>query len=314
VNGRGVFMDGRGSIRASAQTGFRAPSLHQIHLSIVQTLVSGGSISNQGTFNNQSPVLRQLGVDELKEETSLGFTGGIALQPTDNTTFSLDVYQVDVDDRIVYSSSIASDDTTTVVGSILAQNSITSLKFFTNAVDTRTKGIDFVGTYRTEAGSGMVDVNVAANYNETEIRGSIATPAAIAAANVELFDRKEQSRLISARPDHKVLLGLGYTQGPFHVTLNNTRFGEVRWQHATDATLDQTFSAKVITDLYLRYTVNSFVTIGGSVQNLFDVYPDVIEPGDDVLTDLGGRFQYPWEVNQFGFAGATGIASVDVSF
>jgi hypothetical protein len=33
-------------------TGFRAPALHQIYLSNIQTLVSGGKISNQGTFNN----------------------------------------------------------------------------------------------------------------------------------------------------------------------------------------------------------------------------------------------------------------------
>ena len=48
----------RGAIRASVSTGFRAPSLHQIYLSNIQTLVSGGTISNQGTFNNVSDVIK----------------------------------------------------------------------------------------------------------------------------------------------------------------------------------------------------------------------------------------------------------------
>ena len=37
-------------------------------MSNIQTLISGGTVSNQGTFNNHSPVIRSLGVDKLKEE------------------------------------------------------------------------------------------------------------------------------------------------------------------------------------------------------------------------------------------------------
>ena len=39
------------------------------------------------------------------------------------------------------------------------------------------------------------------------------------------------------------------------------------------------------------------------VNNLLNVYPDEIDPVNDFETDLGGRFRYPWEVNQFGFLG-----------
>ena len=65
---------------------------------------------------------------------------------------------------------------------------------------------------------------------------------------------------------------------------------------------------------HLRYRINSFVSVGATVLNLFDVYPDEIEAGSDVLTDLGGRFRYPWEVNQFGFAGTTASGSLDLTF
>ena len=280
----------------------------------MQTLVSAGTVSNQGTFDNNSPILRALEVPSLKEEESTNFTAGFAVRPARGVSLSLDFYQVEVEDRIVYSSSIASSDSTTAVFEILADNNITSLKFFTNAVDTKTKGVDFVGTYSMPAGDGTVDFSLSANINETNIEGAIATPDPIAAADVDIFDRKEQSRLTSARPDKKVLVGLGYTAEKYSVTLNNTLFGEVTWQHAADETLDQTFGAKVVTDVYFTYQHTDMIGFGLGIQNLLDVFPDEIETGGDPVTDLGGRFKYPWEVNQFGFNGTTASASVNLHF
>ena len=314
ANGRFKFLDDMGTVRASASTGFRAPALHQIHLSIVQTLVSGGTVSNQGTFDNHSPILRALEVASLKEEEATNFTAGVAIRPLDGLYLSLDFYQVDVDDRIVYSSSIADDDASTVVGGLLAANSITSLKFFTNAVDTRTTGVDLVASYAMEAGPGALDINLSANFNDTEIQGSIATPAPIAATGIDIFDRKEQSRILSARPDSKLLLGLSYEMGDWRATLNNTRFGEVTWQHGSDPTKDQTFAAKLVTDLSLHFQYSELMGFGLGVQNLLDVFPDKIDPKGDPVTDLGGRFVYPWEVNQFGFAGTMASANISLRF
>ncbi len=314
VNGRHLLMDGRATVRASASTGFRAPSLHQIHLSIIQTLVSGGSVSNQGTIDNNSPVLRALEVDQLKEEEATNFTVGVAIQPVEGATFSADFYRVEVDDRVVYSSSIASDDPTDAVGEILVANDITSLKFFTNAIDTRTQGVDLVGTYSMAAGEGTANVTVSATFTDTEIEGLISTPKPIKDAGIDIFDRKEQSRILSARPEDKILVGLGYSKGRVNATLNNTRFGEVTWQHASDPAKDQTFAAKVITDLYVTVQATGALSLGIAVNNLFDVFPDKIDTKGDVLTDLGGRFQYPWEVNQFGFAGTTVVGSGTLTF
>ena len=312
--GRYGFMENRGSARVSASTGFRAPSLHQIYLSNIQTLISGGTVSNQGTFNNESPVLRALNVPKLEEEKSFNITAGVALRPIKSLLLSADVYQVDVDDRIVYSSSIASSDTSSTVGSILDQYDITSLKFFTNAVDTRTRGIDMVASYARAVGRGLVDVDFGANFFDTDIRGQISTPAPIASADFEIFDRKEQSRILTARPKNKILLRVTYTRGPLSATLNNARFGAVTWRHADDPAKDQTFDPRIVTDLTVEYRLNETVRFGAGVNNLLNVYPEKIDSKGDVLTDLGGRFQYPWEVNQFGFNGMTGVARLRLSF
>ena len=319
VSGRYLLGDGKGAIRASYSTGFRAPSLHQIYLSNIQTLVSGGTISNQGTFNNVDPIIREgLGVPQLTAETSKNISAGITYKPASNLSISADFYNVKVDDRVLFTGEIGKDGddgSTNPVEQILLDNSITSLKFFVNAVNTNTTGVDVVVNYRNiEIGNGMLGATLAANFNETKIEGQIGTPALLATNGYDIFNRKEQSRIISARPKSKILLGFDYDVSKWNFILNNTYFGEVTWQHASTPANDQTFSGKVITDLIINYNFSSKFTANISVSNLLDVYPDEIETNGDVVTDLGGRFRYPWEVNQFGFNGTTINGGVTFKF
>ena len=336
ISGRYILGDNKGVIRAGYSTGFRAPSLHQIYLSNIQTLVSGGTISNQGTFSNVDPIVREeLGVPQLTAETSTNISAGITYKITDNLSVAADFYRVEVEDRVLFSGEIGFDgDDTTVneVEQILLDNSITSLKVFVNAVDTETTGVDLVlNLNNIELGSGKLGATLAANYNKTDITNEdndpnaeglqVEAPGLIGANGYDIFNRKEQSRITTARPKTKVLLGLDYEIGKFNISLNNTYFGEVTWQHSNnglngaplgpgganlpveDSAYDQTFAGKIITDLIVRYDFSKAVSIFVSANNLLDVYPDEIETVGDFVTDLGGRFRYPWEVNQFGFNG-----------
>ena len=309
VNARYSLGD-KGAVRGSYSTGFRAPSLHQIYLSNIQTLVSGGTISNQGTFNNVDPVIREgLGVPQLTAETSKNISAGITYKPAQDLSVSVDFYNVKVDDRVLFTGEIGFDGdagSTNPVEQVLLDNSITSLKFFVNAVNTNTTGVDVVVNYNNiELGNGKLGATLAANFNETKIEGQIGTPALLAANGYDIFNRKEQSRIISARPQSKILLGFDYDINKWNFILNNTYFGEVTWQHASVPANDQTFSGKIITDIIVNYEFSNKLTANLSVSNLLDVYPDEIETNGDVVTDLGGRFRYPWEVNQFGFNGTT---------
>ncbi|MCP4441436.1 MAG: TonB-dependent receptor [Aureispira sp.] len=316
-NVRYKFLKDRMAIRGSASTGFRAPSLHQSYLSIIQTLISGGTVSNQGTFNNQHPAVNALGVPKLKQETALNFTAGIAANPMKKMFVSLDFYRIAVKDRIVYSSSVASSDPSTIVGQIMNDYSITSLKFFTNAANTVSQGLDFVFQYKgLKLGQkgGALSFAFSMNMNQTKIDTAITTPEAVSAAGVDIFDRKEQSRIVSARPLSKMILSLIYQWKGLRVQINNTRFGAVRWQHATNPDFDQTFRPKILTDLQLQYQVNPNFFFGVYVNNILNVYPDPIETHGDVVTDLGGRFLYPWEVNQFGFNGTNFSVYLGVRF
>ena len=149
----------------------------------------------------------------------------------------------------------------------------------------------------------------------------VEAPGLIGENGYDIFNRKEQSRIESSRPQTKMLLGLDYQLDKFNVALNNTYFGEVTWKHSNnglngaplgpggsslpvaDADYDQTFGGKIITDLIIRYDLSSAINARLSINNLLNVYPDEIDTKGDFVTDLGGRFKYPWEVNQFGFSG-----------
>lgn len=306
------------SFRASASTGFRAPSLHQIYLSNVQTLVSDGTISNQGTFSNHSPVIRELEVPALTQENSLNFSFGIASHPLENLELTFDYYDIKVSDRILFTNEIGSDgdpNTLTALEDTLRSYNVTSLKFFTNAADTRTKGAELVTTYRELAlGGGFLDVSFAANLTSTKIESAIRTPQPIAAAGNEIFNRKEQARIVSARPSSKFLLAFNYNFRQLTAGVNFTRFGDVTWRHAANPTKDQVFTAKVITDLNLNYKLSQTATLGLTIQNLLDIYPDEVDAKGDPITNLGGRFKYAWEVNQFGYLGTVISARISLKF
>lgn len=315
LNARQHFADKNGAIRASVSTGFRAPSLHQIYLSNVQTLVSGGTVSNQGTFNNVSPVIKGLGVPALDAETSFNVTAGITYKFTPEFSFSADYYNIAVDNRVLFTGEIGfdgDDANTNPVEQILIDNSVTSIKYFVNALDTRTQGLDLVLNYN----SSSWDFVGSLNLNETTIENDeISSPGVVGEVGYDIFNRKEQSRVTSARPKTKALVGITYKMdNGLRVSLNNTYFGEVTWQHASDPGKDQTFAGKVITDLIVGYKVNEDMGLNLTVNNLFNVYPDVIDTKGDFVTDLGGRFKYPWEVNQFGFMGTIVKAGFNYNF
>ncbi|MEE9349515.1 MAG: TonB-dependent receptor [Flavobacteriaceae bacterium] len=306
VNGR-YKIGSKATVRSSFSTGFRAPSLHQIYLSNVQTLVSGNTISNQGTFNNVDPVIRTgLGVPQLKAETSTNITAGVTAKLNRKVSISVDYYKVNIDDRVLFTGEIGFDNVAgdNPVETILTANNITSLKFFTNAINTETQGVDIVANYdNIRFPKGKLGFNFALNWNETMIVDQIKTPQLLADNGYEIFNRKEASRIESSRPKIKGLLGIKYEQDKFHLIVNNTLFGPVKWRHASDPSKDQTFSGKTLTDVVFGYDIYKWMKFNLVVNNAFNVYPDEIDTKGDPVTDLGGRFRYPWEVNQFGFLG-----------
>ena len=309
INARQSLGTGDGAFRASLGTGFRAPSLHQIYLSNIQTLVVDGNVSQEGTFNNVSDVTRnQLGIPQLDAEESLNLTGGFTYKLANNFYASVDYYNVSVNNRVLFSNQISSGALPdgSPVRTQLETSGVEAFKFFVNALDTRTEGVDVVLSYNDiplgDAGSSL-DLIFALNANKTELDGEIKAPQVFQDAGIEIFNREEEARVTEGRPDLKFSLATYLDLGKLSASLNNTYFGEVTWRHPANPDFDQTFSSRVLTDLIVGYDVSDKFQVDLIVNNLLNVYPDELTPFDDFETNLGGRFRYPWEVNQFGFLG-----------
>jgi iron complex outermembrane receptor protein len=264
-------------IRAAASTGFRAPSLAQANFSTVSTnfINIGGVVTpvEVGTFAVSSPVARALGSVDLKPEQSKHLSGGLVLNPVDPLDITIDVYRVDIDDRIVFSGNFTGG----AITALLQPFGASGARYFTNAVDTRTNGYDITAAYNFNmADAGNLKVSAAYNHNETKIRGSITTPdvlrTLLANADAVLFDREQTLRTTCGQPKDNLRLTGDYRRSKLSAVARASRYGE--YCFATNVVAnDQTFSPKWVADLDLTYQADH-LTLGAGVQNIFDEFPD----------------------------------------
>ncbi len=306
------FTD-RFALRGSASTGFRAPSLAQQYYSYVSSLYYGAGnslglpagIYNTGIVPSTSPVARLLGGEPLKPEKSRNFTVGAVWNPIDPLNLSVDLYQITIDNRIVLSSNLSTSKP--AVQSYLAANGITGLNYsgiayFTNAVNTRTRGVDLVGSYRFDLGNaGTLQTTLSYNYNKNKVTDVKANPAALDALglNLKRIDRRDEFGLLAdTTPRSKLILSGLYNIERWSVSGTVTRYGKFTSYNSTSPTLDQTFSSKWLLDLALNYNLDSWTfTLGAD--NVFNTYPDKVIHANDNNGTL------PYSVfSPFGFNGA----------
>src|SRR5438034_1352405 len=104
-------------------------------------------------------------------------------------TITVDAYQISIDDRIVGSGQIngsgAAVNSPAVVAAIKANGNVldstvstTGINIFSNAVNTRSRGLEAVFSYGTKLETmGKIDWTVSGNYNETTVTKVNQAPA-----------------------------------------------------------------------------------------------------------------------------------------
>jgi iron complex outermembrane receptor protein len=267
------------AIRGAAQTGFRAPSLAQSHFSSVATnfvIVSGVSTPFEiRTFSVNSPGARLLGAKALRPEESKNLSVGLTMRPFPSLSLSTDYYFVAIDDRIVLSGNFTGQ----AVVDRLATIDITGVsgaRYFTNAVDTETEGLDVVLNYGLDLGrAGFTRFTGGYNRNRTIVTHADSTPPELALAGSVLFDRVQRTLIQRGQPRSSVSLTLNHQVGAFAANVHASRFGEITVAQSTAAN-DQTFGRKWITDLSLSYRFLDRLSLGVGGNNIFDVYPDTL--------------------------------------
>jgi iron complex outermembrane receptor protein len=306
------------AIRGAVSTGFRAPSLHQIHFSRTSTifeLVNGVSVpTERGTFANTSRAAKLLGIPELKQETSQNFSIGFTAKiPSAGLRLTVDAYQVNIDDRVVLTGAFSAGGDAELE-LIFAQAQAGSATFFANAISTISQGIDVVVAHNMLIGEkGILSNSLAATFSQNrwdQDQGINASPLLEAKGLVETyFDQTSRIYLEEAVPRVKITLGNTLTLDKWSVYLRNTYFGQTT--EATNAaifddelnqidnSIDPYNDPRLITDLSIGYQFSDDLSLTIGANNLFDIYPDVV---DDAFLS-SGRFLYSRRSPQFSFGG-----------
>lgn len=268
---------GKFVLRGAYSTGFRAPSLHQQYFSYVSTtILSDGRLGESGFFRNDSELATALDIPKLKEEISKNTSLGCTFKPNSRFNVSVDVYQIEVKDRIVLTGLFGYDpygEPIPELQTLFLPFGADGARFFTNAINTTTKGLDIVVSYRLPLGKSRLEITALANFNETKVDTLLNIPSQLEGQEDIYFSPAERGLIERVNPRQKLNLTLNYSIGKFSAMLSNIYFGE-SYRNGFPFGVEQTFSGKVVTDLSLHYQYSSAVSFTFGANNLLNVYPD----------------------------------------
>lgn len=290
------------SFRAAASNGFRAPSLAQQNYTISTTnliTINGSSqLVDTGTFGVATAAAKALGAQPLQAEKSRNYSLGAVYQPTSRLSLSIDAYQITIDNRILYSGNLVLPAS---LQSVLAQQGVYvgAARYFTNAMDTQTRGVDVVATYQLPlSGADKLGFTLGYNRNNTSVSHVAANPAILAQNNLTLIDRQSILRATETAPKDKLSLGVDYAFSQWNTHAQATRYGSFVSPQNNPA-LDQTYSANVVVDVSASYKTGKW-TLTGGIDNLTNKYPDQVTSAGNLNT--GGTLPYS-TFSPYGFNG-----------
>lgn len=303
--------------RGTVSTGFRAPTLAEEYYSA--TNVGPTTAFVQLPPNAAAAGLLGLGKG-LRPEKSTNFSLGLVMHPLERLTATLDVYQIEIRDRIVGSGSLYSKfqgvdvpGAGAITDAIVANGNVldptvntTGINIFANGLTTRTRGVDLVAIYPANYSWGNVDWSASANYNKTKVTKINKSPAQL--GGQALFDKTAISDLETASPEYRLNFSGVWSYGKFSVTARETIYGPSSEQVLGDDGVYYENKIKVtpITDLELAFKPVKSVKLSVGAQNLFNIYPEKANPAlVKTFFDAGDNAavtQYP-TFSPFGFNG-----------
>ncbi|MEO6224567.1 MAG: TonB-dependent receptor, partial [Sphingomicrobium sp.] len=272
------------ALRATASTGFRAPTLAESYYSA--TNVQPNSAYVQLPPNAAAASL--IGIEPLSPEHSRNFSAGIVFKPAPRVSLTVDAYQITVDDRVVgsgtlygtYAGVVRSQAVNAAIvanGNVLENVPFSGINVFSNGIDTRTRGVDVAFNFATPlAQLGRIEWSLLGNYSQTKVTHIRDTPAQLAASGQSLFDPVAISTIESATPRFKAILAGLYKAGRWSIAGKERFFGNAwNYQDPGDGNfyVDRTGPA-FITDVDIAYSVTKGVALAIGANNLFDKRPN----------------------------------------
>ena len=255
------------NLRGSVGTGFRAPTPGQISTTNVSTRIDpAGFPRAEGIFPSHHPAAGLFGGRPLDAERARSLTIGVAARPTDGLTVTLDAYRIRLDDRIVLSSqfTVGAEEAASLVAlGVPGANDIAQVRFFTNDVATRTRGVDLVAAWTFDTRRGTTSLQAAVNANDTRIveRG-------------RFVDAEGEYDLENGLPRWRAVVTGRHAWRKFDALLRLRYYGEYSNADTAARLRTQTFAPEVMVDAEVAWLLRDRYTLKAGVENLFDNYPD----------------------------------------
>lgn len=295
------------AIRGTMSSNIRAPALSQINFSD-RTLNFGEdrTLVSTVTLRPADPLAAALGVRQLDEESARNWSLGVTAQPSSRWNVTVDAFSIHVDDRITLSERFFGPALEAFIAARAAGRQIESVRFFANAVDTRTEGVELVSSYGRDAFGGELQVSASVSYAQTDIRDFTPAPAELRNIdpNFRLVGVEEINTIEEAAPETKGIAAATWSKQRWRVL--------ARWRYY-DSTVRvfnfgggfeprQRYSPESALDLEVGFRPARALDVVLGVNNLTDNYPDESDPeinffGNlpyDILSPIGvnGRFVY----------------------
>lgn len=227
----------------------------------------------------------------IKEETAKSYTIGAVYTPTSDLSFSLDYYDIEIEDAIsrvnpsvildkCYNDGIASFcefvDRRPAAATPWSAGSVEQVTVgLVNSGGQWTKGFDVTARYTTEMFSG--DVSLDFSWTHLLEKGLIPLEG-------EAADRSDGE---VGDAENKAFIAIGYQQGAWNMNLITRYIGEsylddTYWmdRYGADAGKDNfKIDAKVYADAQVNYFFDENYTVTFGIKNLFDTTPPPIIGG-----------------------------------
>ena len=270
----------RFSIRAAVSTGFHAPTPGQANVRTTITTFDGvtGLQVEEGLVPSTDPRVADVGGTELTEEKSLNISAGFTADIGDNTTVTVDLYHIEVDDRIYRTGDIAVPNTTNTIS------------FYTNALDVEHQGVDVVLTSDIDwSDMASTSVTLAYNHNQTDVTGQ--TPV----GGVNPVSDGLVEDIENNYPENRLALTTNTLFGQkWNLMVRAIFYGEHWDERGTiGAAVDPSakIDSTIYVDMELGYQFNDNLRLTAGAINVFDEFIEEIGPPNANRLSVG--LQYP---------------------
>jgi iron complex outermembrane receptor protein len=274
------------ALRGAISTGFHAPTPGQANVRTTITTFDGttGLQVEEGLVPSTDPRVEQVGGTALTEETAVNFSAGFTADVGETGQLTVDLYRIDVDDRIYRTGDIALPNQPPPPAPEL------TISFYTNALDVRHTGVDIVYNAAFDwPSSGQTLLTFAYGYNKVKVTGQkfINGVQPVSDATVEDIENNY--------PNHRFVLTSNTIWGDHWNFLVRANFYGSHYDERGTINAAVEPSAKIGSTIYfdmeLGYRINDRFKLAAGAVNVFDSYIDEIGPPNANRLSVG--LQYP---------------------